>query len=91
MPADGLHTVQVFGNDSIGTMYESDLRYFTTNALGPDISITSPISSQLFGISPPDFNLSIVDSDLDASWYSLDGGTTNIPFSGLKGTIDQIE
>ncbi len=28
MPEIGLHTIQVFGNDSTGTMYNSDLRYF---------------------------------------------------------------
>ena len=91
IPNDGNHSIRVFGNDSIGTMYESDLRYFTTNALGPEITINSPISNQLFGIAPPDFSLSIPDSDLIATWYSLDGGTITIPFSGFTGTIDQFE
>jgi len=91
IPSDGIHSIQVFGNDSLGDMYESDLRYFTTNALGPEITINSPISNQLFGITPPDFSLTILDSDLDARWYSLDGGNTNVSFSGLTGTIDQTE
>lgn len=26
---EGIHTLQVFGNNSIGTMYQSDIRYFT--------------------------------------------------------------
>lgn len=56
-----------------------------------DITINNPISSQLYGTTPPDFNLSILDSDLNARWFSLDGSTTNIPFSGLTGTIDQTE
>jgi hypothetical protein len=29
MPFDGIHNIQVFGNDSIGTIYESNVRYFT--------------------------------------------------------------
>jgi len=91
MPSDGIHSIQVFGNDSLGDMYESDLRYFTTNALGPEININSPISNQLFGITPPDFSLSIPDSDVIFTYYSLDGGTTNIPFSGFTGTIEQFE
>ncbi|MBY9016748.1 MAG: hypothetical protein KGD68_13745, partial [Candidatus Lokiarchaeota archaeon] len=91
MPDDGIHSIQVFGNDSLGTIYESDMRYFTMNSVGPDITITIPISSQLYGIIPPDFILSIPDSDLDSRWYSLDGGTTNITFSGFTGTIDQTE
>ena len=35
---EGLHSIQVFGNDSLGTMYESDIRYFTTKL----INIVSP-------------------------------------------------
>ncbi|GAG19226.1 unnamed protein product, partial [marine sediment metagenome] len=91
MPADGGHSIQVFGNNSLGTMFESNLRYFTTNALSPDITVNSPISNLLYGTTPPDFSLSIPDPDLDSTWYSLDDGTTNIPFSGLTGTIDQTE
>jgi len=90
MPAEGLHRVQVFGNDSIGTMYESDVRYFTINLIGPHITINSPISSQIYGIAPPDFSLSTPDSDLDIRWYTIDG-ITNITFTGLTGTIDQTE
>ncbi|NVM36487.1 MAG: hypothetical protein HWN81_12900 [Candidatus Lokiarchaeota archaeon] len=33
----GLHTIQVFGNDSTGTMYQSEIRYFS-------IDITAPAS-----------------------------------------------
>ena len=91
MPDDGHHTIQVFGNDSSGAMFESDMRHFTTNLISPDITIISPTSNQLYGITSPDFGLSISASDLNETWYSLDGGTTNLPFSGLSGTIDQVE
>ena len=30
LPDDGIHSIQVFGNDSSNTLYESNLRYFTT-------------------------------------------------------------
>jgi len=33
MPNDGLHSVQVFGNDSIGNIYESEVRYFTVSSI----------------------------------------------------------
>ncbi|MHA2096962.1 MAG: LamG-like jellyroll fold domain-containing protein, partial [Candidatus Hodarchaeales archaeon] len=36
MPEDGLHTVQVFGNNTLGTMYSSNLSYFSTD-LSPQI------------------------------------------------------
>ncbi|MHA2185639.1 MAG: Loki-CTERM sorting domain-containing protein [Promethearchaeota archaeon] len=91
IPSDGLHSIQVFGNNSVGTMYASDVRYFTTNLIGPDVTIKTPISSVLYGATPPDFSLTISDPDLNETWYSLDSGTTNIPFTGLIGAIDQTE
>ena len=91
MPSDGLHSIQVFGNDTLSAMYESDILYFSVNSIGPDITINSPISNQLYGTTPPDYSLSISGSNLDARWYSLDGGTTAIPFTGLTGVIDQTE
>ncbi len=91
MPSDGLHSIQVFGNDTMGSMYESDIQYFTTNVLGPSISVNSPLSNVLSGVIAPSFTLTIPDADLDTTWYSLDGGTTTIPFTGLSGSIDQTE
>ncbi|MFX1570954.1 MAG: hypothetical protein ACFFCV_21655 [Promethearchaeota archaeon] len=35
---DGFHTIQVFGNDNIGTIYESDIRYFSIDTIAPVIS-----------------------------------------------------
>lgn len=29
IPTDGVHTIQVFGNDSLGIMYQSNIRFFT--------------------------------------------------------------
>ena len=31
MPEEGIHTIQVYGNDTLGTMYQSDKRYFTAD------------------------------------------------------------
>ncbi|MFX0030317.1 MAG: hypothetical protein ACFE8B_13985, partial [Candidatus Hermodarchaeota archaeon] len=42
MPSDGVHTFQVFGNDTLGNQYQSELRYFTvklgTNTYEPFLS-----------------------------------------------------
>jgi hypothetical protein len=91
MPSDGHHNIQVFGNDSMGVMAESDVRYFTTNVLAPSLSIISPLSNDLIGNIAPLFSLNIPDGDLNDTWYSLDEGTTTIPFTSLSGTIDQTE
>jgi hypothetical protein len=91
IPNDGLHSIQVFANDTEGDITESEIRYFTTNLLAPGINIISPSSSMIYGKSSPNFDLTITDPDVDFTWYSLDGGTTNIPFSGLTGKVDQTE
>jgi len=57
----------------------------------PKIRINTPIQNKFYGIIPPGFDISILESELDTSWYSLDGGTTNITFSGSVGIISQAE
>jgi hypothetical protein len=71
-------------------MYESNVRYFSINTFPPEISINSPTNSQIFGSNAPVYDLSIIGL-YEAIWYTLDGGVTYIPASGLTGTIDQTE
>jgi len=54
-----------------------------------EIVINSPNDNQLFGNTAPSFNLTIVDDNLDTSWYSIDGGLTNYTFVGTTGIINQ--
>ena len=91
MPSDGQHRVQVFGNDSIGNMYESEVRYFEVDVYPVDITIISPTNFELFQDTAPGFEIFIDDPDLNSTWYSLDGGITTIPFTGFTGTIEQSE
>ena len=44
-PEDGQHTIQVFGNESLGTQYQSDIRYFTINL---PIKIITPEAKTYF-------------------------------------------
>lgn len=90
IPDDGQHHVQVFGNDSMGTMYQSEIRYFDVDVNPVDISIISPHLNDLYQMTPPDFEIYIDDPDLNSTWYSLDG-IISIPFTGFTGTISQAE
>jgi len=85
---DGLHTIQVFGNDSLNAIYESEIRYFSID-LPPIIIINKPSQNDIFGLIAPSFNISIIESHLNETWYTIDGGLTNYTFSGLIGTINQ--
>jgi len=92
VPVNGTHTIQVFGTDSIGTTYESSIRYFTYGTTSvPKITIVSPTPDQFFNNAAPEFEISISGTEINTTWYTIDDGATNITFSGLTGTIDQTE
>jgi len=91
VPYDGSHSIQVFGNDSFGTMYQSDVRYFSVDFNPPEITINSPNQNGSCGITAPNFDISIIEPNLNSTWYSIDDGITNTTFSGLSGTINQTE
>ena len=55
----------------------------------PSIIIISPDSNEIFGTEAPAFEISINESNIESTWYTIDGGLTNITFSGLNGSIDQ--
>ncbi|MFX1574563.1 MAG: SBBP repeat-containing protein [Promethearchaeota archaeon] len=57
----------------------------------PKIKINTPIQNNFYNISAPSYDISILDSELDTTWYTLDGGITNITFSGSIGNISQAE
>ena len=91
-PYDGLHTIQIFGNDSLGTNFQSNIRYFEIDTSPPIITINNPEHFQFFGvISPQLFNISIEESHLVSMWYTVDSGITNITITELTGSINQTE
>jgi hypothetical protein len=90
-PNDGLHTIQIYGNNSLGTMYQSEFRFFLVDTILPKINIVSPSQDDFFGITPPDFQISFTELNIDSMWYYLGVGTNEVIFSGLTGTINQTE
>ncbi len=56
-----------------------------------NITINFPNQFSFYGNVSPNFDISTFDSNLDSTWYSLDGGLVNITFSGSIGAIDQTE
>jgi len=91
MPEDGQHTIQVFGDNLLGKKYKSAIRNFTIDTKIPEIRIHSPIPDEFYRATPPKYNISIIEANLEFMWYTLDDGITNITFSGLTGIINQIE
>lgn len=86
---DGHHAIQVFGNDSLGTMYQSSIRNFmTVDIIAPEIIINYPQQNQKFGDTAPNFNITVIEKNLNEIWYTLDEGLVNIT-CGTLGQIDQ--
>jgi hypothetical protein len=61
------------------------------DTIGPLITINSPIENELFGKTSPEFDITVIESNIDLMWYTLDDGLTNISLSLLNGIIDQSE
>ncbi len=72
----------------MGTMPESNLRYFSVFTEPPDIAINSPTTNQSINITAQTYDISIIGL-YGSIWYSLDGDITNITANSLTGTINQ--
>ncbi|MHA2391276.1 MAG: hypothetical protein ACXAEX_04850, partial [Promethearchaeota archaeon] len=81
-----LTTITFYANDSFGYETSQSVSIYVDN-LGPSITINLPLTNQLCGISPPSFDVTISDGNLDTMWYLLVGGTDNITFVA-NGIID---
>jgi len=83
-------SLRFYANDTLGNIAFSEV-IIIKDTIQPVITINSPGSHNIFGNTSPSFDLSIVETNLDLVWYTLDGGITNISVSSLSGTIDQTE
>ncbi len=88
-PDDGPHIIQVFGNDSLGKIYETEKRHFVVDTRIPEIMILSPIENKVYGELAPKYNLFIDEENLISAWYTIDGGITNFSITELNDYIDQ--
>jgi len=57
--------------------------------VNPAIIIYLPLEDGIFGNTPPGFNISITEVNLDSTWYTIQGNVTQYPLTGTIGTIDQ--
>ncbi len=84
-----IYIVGYTDTDSVGGYDALIIKYKNTQV--PEISIISPNPYGLYSTIAPDFNINIDKPDYNFTWYSLDGGSTNIYSNETIGTIDQSE
>ena len=86
----GTVPIRFYANDSFGNLGFSDV-IVVKDLISPIVTINSPSGGNVFGDTPPDFDISVTEANPDSMWYTLDSGATNITFGSLTGTIDQTE
>ena len=86
--SDGPVTIRFYANDMMNQIVFKEIT-ITKDTIIPIITIISPSTDEVFGNNAPGYNLTIIESNIHTMWYTLDGGITNITFTGLTGTIGQ--
>jgi len=89
---DGVHTIQVFGNDSLGTNYHSDVRYFTTNVFNIVTPKNKTYTKPMTGYYPATYGFENDQVGNNPDKWTVDesGGTVNV-ISNLGGHEKVVE
>ncbi|MHA1192315.1 MAG: hypothetical protein ACTSP9_08470, partial [Promethearchaeota archaeon] len=68
--------ITFYANDSF-SRFSSETVTVIKDIDDPIININSPLTNELIGKMEPKFNISLIESNLDEIWYSLDDGINN--------------
>ena len=86
---NGTVSIRFYANDTAGNIGTKEITV-QKNIFDPIITITSPGNDDLFGVTAPNFTIYKSGPLLQSTWYTLDNGMSNITFTGLNGTINQV-
>ena len=84
---NGTVTITFYANDTAGNNGSAS-GSILIDIFAPSIAINFPTPGRTFNSTAPRFNVTIIDCNLNDTWYTIDGGATNFTFSS-NGTIDQ--
>ncbi|MHA1212183.1 MAG: NosD domain-containing protein, partial [Candidatus Heimdallarchaeota archaeon] len=87
---NGTVTIRFYSNNTAGGIGYSEV-VIHKDITSPVITIINPEGGNLFGTSPPIYNINVNEANLISMWYTLDNGATNISISELIGVIDEAE
>ena len=85
---DGAVSIKFYANSSLGNIAFKEV-IVNKDTIIPQIIINSPAPTQFYGNLAFEFNLTVIEPNLNMSWYILNNETTQYFFTGLSGTIDQ--
>ena len=84
---NGSITIRFSVNDSAGNLAFKDIIIYK-DIISPEIIINSPYLNQLFGNRTFNFDLTILEPNLNSTWYSLNGGE-NYTFLSTSDKINR--
>ncbi|MFX0024187.1 MAG: hypothetical protein ACFE9S_17810, partial [Candidatus Hermodarchaeota archaeon] len=85
---EGMFIIEIFVVDTFGHKNSINLTLYK-DTLAPEITINFPYPDGLFGDIAPDFEISVIETYLNTTWYTLIGEMSNITFTGSIGSISQ--
>jgi WD40 repeat protein len=88
MMDESVLTIRFYAKDSLGHVGFKDIQILK-DSINPLISIHFPHDNNVFGSKSPEFNISVIEENLISTWYTIDGGLTNLTFTSLTGFINQ--
>ncbi len=84
---DGTYTIRFYANDTLGNInFEEVTLKKDIDAI--IINIISPTENEIFGVNAPSFIVEIAETNLNTTWYTVDGRLNNYTFTE-NGTINQ--
>ena len=83
--------------DSLDNVYLGGYTYsvdmflvkYAPDTVKPVINIYKPTQDEKLGDQSPDYNISIVEENLESMWYTIDSGINNYTIYQLTGIINQ--
>ncbi|MFX1476756.1 MAG: NosD domain-containing protein [Promethearchaeota archaeon] len=85
---EGPISIKFFVNNTAGDFLYAEITIFK-DILVPTIEINLPTNNLTFEDLAPVYDISIEEGNLVKTWYTMDGGITNITFTELTGVINQ--
>ncbi|MEE9574050.1 MAG: right-handed parallel beta-helix repeat-containing protein [Candidatus Neomarinimicrobiota bacterium] len=84
---NGTVTIIFYANDTAGNIMSINITV-RKDIIAPNLIVYTPQTNDLLGKIAPDYNYTIIETNLDTLWYTIDGGLTNYTFVA-NGTINQ--
>ena len=67
-----------------------DDQIFYKDIIEPLIDIEAPEAKAIYGSDPPKFNITIIEANLNCTWYTINNNSTKHFFEELNGTLKEV-